>query len=341
MPTGSGTTAQPVTLALIAERAGVHVSTVSRALRSPRSTNPRAKTREILAIAEELGYQPNLMASALRLQRTKAIGILVPRLTDYVLARIYEGIDEQASKLGWTTYVANTVDDPDLRLQRLEEFLARRPEGMILGDARLQGDDVLRELKRRAIPHVLTSRRVHGHLSVTTDDLAGGKLAGQHIAEQGHTTVGIIAGEPYASTGTERTQGFIEAFTTKGHGDEPLTVESRFDADGGYRAAQEILTRQPSTTAIFACNDTAAIGAMGAVRDSGRRTGHDIAVVGYNDVPFVRMLPVPMTSVISPMHEMGQAAADALIRRINGESVRSRRLTPHLSIRESTLLYGN
>ena len=120
-----------------------------------------------------------------------------------------------------------------------------------------------------------------------------------------------------------------------------MTVESRFDADGGYRAAQEILTRQPSTTAIFACNDTAAIGAMGAVRDSGRRTGHDIAVVGYNDVPFVRMLPVPMTSVISPMHEMGQAAADALIRRINGESVRSRRLTPHLSIRESTLLYGN
>lgn len=324
-------------MAEIAKRAGVHISTVSRALSSPPSVTPRAKTREILAIAAQLGFQPNHIAASLRLQRTQSIGVLVPRLTDYVLARIYEGIDEAAFHRGFTTFVANTADQSALRGQRLEEFLARRPDGIILGDARLGGDAVVRKLRQRQIPYVLTSRRLRGHLSATTDDVRGGRLAGEHLAAGGHRCVGVVAGEEYASTGVDRTAGFCAAMAEAG---TPvslrLVLPSRFDTNGGREATTELLKRQPDLTAIFAVNDTAAIGAMGALREAGRRPGRDVAVVGYNDIPLAAQLPVPMTSVASPMFEMGRRAADLLIDRIAGGTVRSVRLKPSLQVRESS-----
>lgn len=326
-----------VTMAEIARRAGVHVSTVSRALSSPVGSTARAKTLEIRQIAAELGFQPNPVASSLRLQRTHALGVLVPRLTDYVLARIYEGIDQSAFDAGFTTFVGNTGDEPSLRLQRLEAFLGRRPDGIVLGDARLDDDPVVEELERRHIPYVLTSRRRPQCLSVTTDDLLGGRLAGEHLVALGHTQIGVVAGEPYASTGVERTAGFCAALAESGH---PVPADrvlaSHFDTDGGRAAADQLLAQHPQLTAIFAVNDTAAIGAMGAVRASGRETGVDVAVVGYNDIPLASQLPVPLTSVGSPMFEMGGQAAELLIQSISGVPVTSRRLTPTLHVREST-----
>lgn len=333
----SSGTSSSVTMAMIAKRAGVHVSTVSRALQSSGNRRQRDKTREILRIAEELGYRPNPIASALRSQRTHAIGVLVPRLTDYVLARIYEGVDDAAMSLGFTTFVGNTQDRPQLRAQRLSEFLDRRAEGMILGDARLGGDDVVKALTAQGVPFVLTSRRLRGHLSVTTDDLRGGEIVGEHLLSLGHERVAIVAGEPYASTGVERSKGCQKVFQAAGlEIPKHLVLTSRFDADGGRKAAEALLAREPRLTAIFAVNDTAAIGAMGAVRAAGRQIGHDVAIVGYNDIPIAAQLPVPLTTVVSPMFQMGARAATLLIERIGGAAPRSERLTPSLVIRAST-----
>ena len=331
------TTDPSVTMAEVARRAGVHVSTVSRALNAPVSETARAKTLEIRRIAQELGFRPNHAAASLRLQRTHALGVLVPRLTDYVLARIYEGVDQSAFAAGFTTFVGNTTDRPSLRLQRLEEFLGRRPDGMVLGDARLDEDLVVEELERREIPYVLTSRRLRGRLSATTDDLLGGRLAGEHLVALGHEEVGVVAGEPYASTGVERTAGCCAALAEAGHPVAPERVlPSRFDTEGGRAAAVELLARHPGLTALFAVNDTAAIGAMGAVRASGREIGVDVAVIGYNDIPLAAELPVPLSTVASPMFEMGNRAAQLLIDRIGGGTVESVRLPPVLKVREST-----
>ncbi len=326
-----------VTMAEIARRAGVHVSTVSRALAAPDSPTARAKTLEIKRIADELGFRPNHVAAALRRQRTHAIGVLVPRLTDYVLARIYEGIDQSAFSSGFTTFVANTADQPALRVQRLEEFLSRRPEGIVLGDARLDEDRVVEALDRRGIPYVLTSRRLEGCPSATTDDVRGGRLAGHHLVALGHSRVGVVAGEAYASTGVDRTAGFLGALAEAGVEVAPDQVlRSRFDTEGGRAAADELLARHPDLTAIFAVNDTAAIGAMGAVRASGRHVGSDVAVVGYNDIPLAAELPVPLTTVASPMFEMGRRAAELLLERISGGDPEPVLLEPELRVREST-----
>lgn len=113
-------------------------------------------------------------------------------------------------------------------------------------------------------------------------------------------------------------------------------VTSRFDTEGGRRAAEELLRRDPGLTAIFAMNDTAAIGVMGALRAAGRQGGHDVAVVGYNDIPIAAQLPVPLTTVVSPMFQMGQRAAAVLIEQIGGGSPSSERLEPSLVVRAST-----
>jgi LacI family transcriptional regulator len=328
---------QSVTLAQIAKRAGVHVSTVSRALSSDGAGVSSATATRIRAIADEMGYQPDPAGASLRTGRTLVLGILVPRVTDYVLARIFEGADEGAQRLGYTTVVANTNDEPALRMARLEKLLGRRVDGLLVGDARLDGDEVVLALKRRGTPYVLVNRRLSGHPSVTTDDIRGGELAAEHLLERGHTKVGVIAGLAYASTCTERTHGFVHTFTSAGIKVSPSQVSyGRADAEGGYEAASQLFEAHPDLTALFAVNDFAAIGAMGRARELGRAVPTDTAIVGYNDIPLARYLSVPLTTVRSPMVEMGRVGAELLVEQISGGAADSRLLEPALSVRESS-----
>ncbi|MDQ0848144.1 LacI family transcriptional regulator [Arthrobacter sp. B3I9] len=326
-----------VTLTDVAKRAGVHVSTASRAL----SSDPRigAETVDrIRLLADEMGYEPDPAAAALRTGRSGVLGVLVPRVSDYVLATIYEGIDSRATERGYNTFVSNTNDDPLRRREKLNDLLLRRVEGVVLGDARLDGDELVGILSKRGVPYVLVNRRLRGHPSVTTDDVLGGRLAASHLLELGHENVGIIAGPSYVSTCAERTHGFVSQFRSAGMGlDEGRIINSGTDAVGGYEAGSALLAGNPDLTAIFAINDFAAIGAMGAVREFGKVPGRDVAVVGYNDVPLSSYLPVPLTSVSSPMFQMGQEAMTLLFDLMAGGEAESLLLTPHLVARASTV----
>jgi LacI family transcriptional regulator len=113
-------------------------------------------------------------------------------------------------------------------------------------------------------------------------------------------------------------------------------VHSHFDAAGGRRAAEQLLRGRTRPTAIFAVNDFAAIGLLGTLRDHGLRPGKDVAVAGFNDTPLARELSIPLTTVRSPMHEMGGLAVDLLVRLLDGEQVKSERLAPDLVVRAST-----
>lgn len=325
-----------VTLTEVAKRAGVHLSTVSRAL----SSDPRigAETVDrIRLLADEMGYEPDPAAAALRTGRSGVLGVLVPRVSDYVLATIYEGIDSRATERGYNTLVSNSNDDPLRRREKLNDLLLRRVEGVVLGDARLDGDELVGILRNRGVPYVLVNRRLRGHPSVTTDDILGGRLAASHLLELGHGNVGIIAGPSYVSTCAERTHGFVSQFRSAGVGlDEGRIINSGTDAVGGYEAGSALLDGNPELTAIFAINDFAAIGAMGAIREFGKVPGRDVAVVGYNDVPLASYLPVPLTSVSSPMFQMGQEAMTMLFDLMSGGEAESKLLTPHLVARAST-----
>lgn len=328
------------TLRTVADLAGVHVSTVSRVLNSTtgsgvRTAGPRTADR-IRQIAEEVGYQPNPHATGLRTHRSQLVGVLVPRLVDIVLATIYEGVEEAAASFGFSAFVANTGDDPVAQRLRTDMVLARRVDGMIFGDAYVDGR-FLDEVAQRGVPFVLVSRRAANHPSVTCDDYEGGRLAAQHLLDLGHRQVAVIAGEPYASTGIDRTAGFVDVFREAGIKiPAAKVVHSNFDTTGGRTAMARILSSRRRPSAVFAVNDFSAIGAMGALRDAGLQVGADVAVVGYNDVPLAGSLPVPLTTIRSPMHDMGVKAVHLLMKRLGGEEVESERLTPSLVVRESS-----
>ncbi|MFC8501249.1 LacI family DNA-binding transcriptional regulator [Pedococcus sp. NPDC057267] len=326
-----------VTLADVAGAVGVHPSTASRVLSGQMTGTPTAE--RILAAAAEMGYRPNLAAASLRTRNSRVLGVLVPRFTDYVLARVYEGIDDAAFAAGYSTVATYSQDHDSSRLERLEALLDRRVDGVVIADARPQNDEVIDALAHGAVPFALAVRRSRGQLSATVNDTVGGALAASHLVATGHSRVAVLRGPENASTATERTRGFLEeAKRLSMHVPEALVVPSEFDEESGYQATR-LLLRRAKVTAIFATNDLAAVGAMGALREASLQPGRDVALIGYNDVPFVRHLPVPLTSIDSPIYELGRRATTLLLRRLAGENVRSVRLTPNLVARASTLDY--
>lgn len=329
-----------VTLKTIAQAAGLDVSTVSRVLSgSPDEVSRAASPATAAAVrdwAQRLGYQPNPHAKSLRTARSNLIGVLVPRLSDMVLATIYEGVEDAGARNGLATFVMNTYDRPTEQRARIDLALSRHVDGLILGDAHRDAV-VLDEVAARGVPFVLVSRYASKYPSVTCDDYLGGRLVAEHFLDLGHAKVGVVAGEPFASTGVDRSSGFVDRYRKAGI--EVLKVNSAFDARGGHEAAEYLLKQTPKLTAIFAVNDFAAIGVLGAVRDAGLRPGRDVAVAGYNDTQLAAELPLPLTSVRSPLHTMGTRGLELLVSVLRGQNPSSERLAPELVIRESTLLH--
>lgn len=328
------------TLKDIAEAADVSVTTASRALHGATggARAPSADTTaRVRAAADRLGYSRDQLASGLRTRRSRLLGMLVPRLSDYVLATIYEGVEEAARLAGYRTVVANTYDDPDEQRARAEVMLDHRVEGLIIGDASGRGD-LLAELERRDVPFVLVSRRTGSYPAVTGDDLAGGRLVAEHLLDRGHSRVAVLAGEPYASTGSERTAGFLERWAAAGRTvPANRVVHGPFDAAGGRQAMQRVLDSPgPLPTAVFAVNDFAAIGAMGALRDAGLRVGRDVALVGYNDVSLAAELPIPLSTVATPNIEMGRGGVELLVEILDGGRPDPVLLPPRLRVRASS-----
>jgi LacI family transcriptional regulator len=329
---------RPVTLRTIADAAGVHVSTVSRALRRAAAPGGQVSAADarIMALAKELRYMPNPNAASLTTNRSTALGVLVPHLTDIVLSLVYDAIEGAANSAGYETFVANTHDEPAEQVRRFELLLGRRVDGLILGDAHLDGTN-LAELERRKVRFVLVSRRSPGYLSVCGDDYRGGRQIGEHLAGLGHTEVGIVAGPPWASTSVDRVAGCVHALAEAGITVPPSNiVELGFDAKHGHEGAEQLLALRRPPTAIFAVNDFSAIGAIGALRERGLRPGRDVAVAGYNDISVAGELMVPLTTVRSPVQEMGVRAVQTLLAVLHGLPTSSTTLATELVVREST-----
>jgi LacI family transcriptional regulator len=327
------------TLKEIASRAGVHVSTVSRALKQPRRPTKSKTTIAIREIADSIGYQQDSYASALRTGKARTIGVLVPRFTDVVHAAIYEGIDQAAVSAGYSTVVSISRDQSDLQLTCLATLLSRRVEGIIVQDARL-GSELTRILKKKQMPYLLAVRTLPGELSVSVDDVEGGRLAGEHLISCGHKNVAVISGDLAVSTGRDRLEGFLLAFRRVGIEIAPSNIiEAGFSLASGRDAADRLLSLAQTPTAIFASNDLTAVGVMAALRHAGLHVGEDVAVVGYNDIELAAQLPVPLTTIHSPLGKIGELSFSTLLSRMQGEDVHSIKMSPQLRVRESTSLW--
>jgi len=330
----------PATLRSIADDLGLHVSTVARVLNGMRDGERAASgatAERIRQRAAEVNYRPNPHAASLRTRRSNLVGVLVPRLSDIVLATVYEGIESAAAETGLTAFVTNTQDEIAGQRRRIEMMLDRRVDGLILGDARSDDHSVLEDLTRREVPFVLVNRGVGDYPAATCDNYLGGRLAADHLLSLGHRRVGVIAGLAHASTGIDRPAGFIDRFREAGiEVRDENVVHSGLDSIGGHFAADRMLDGPAPPTAMFAVNDFAAIGAAGAIRNHGLRVGADVSLIGFNNIALTDELHVPLTSIESHAFDMGRDAVQLLTDVLAGRPAVQRRTEPFLVVREST-----
>ncbi len=325
-----------ITILDVAAAAGVSKSTVSRILdeRLPRSDSETA--RRVRKIAEELGYVRDVSAASLRRGNTMTVGIIVPRLTDTVMAMLYESLAKACSRTGRFAIVATTDDRAKADRLAAESLLKRGVDGLILSTAR-DDDDFPDILAARGVPTVLALRTDGHSLSSIGDDRLGGYLATRHLLDLGHRRIGVIAGPSYASSARTRLEGYRQAMTEMGLTIDPsLIVSSTFGIESGAEAAEKIMHLPQTPTAIFAVNDNTAIGALSGLMRMGLSVPGDVSLVGYNDIPIVSHLSTPLTTLRVPFEQIAANALDLL----GGEAIppddRIRVSAPTLIPRKST-----
>jgi LacI family transcriptional regulator len=329
-----------VSIDTIAEALGVHRSTVSRAL-SDRSDHriPAETVERIRQMAVQMNWAPNPWARSLTTHRTMTLGLLIPRLSDVVLATIFEAAEVEARKFGYYTLTVSSQDDPDETLRLASALVDRRIDGVMLATSNIV-DETPAFLASEKIPFILINRSNSDYLCVRGDDELGGHMAVEHLLDEGHRRIGMISGPMTVSTAIYRRQGYLRALESRGvPADERYIVGSSFQAKDGYLAARELLRMHHSPTAIFAVNDSVAIGAMSAAREAGVRVPEDLAVVGYNDSAVASLLPTPLSSVRMPLSLMGKKGVEMLISMVDGTTPPPQEdvlFTPELIVRQSS-----
>jgi LacI family transcriptional regulator len=330
------------TMKQVAEAAGVHASTVSRALNpATRSMVIPSVVSRVLKAAKTLGYRVDPVAASLRTGRSHLVGMLIPDIATNVFAPILNGAIERLSNSGYSALVAYVPSDPEQQLDLVQGLVARRVDGLILATVTRQ-DPLVGFCLEQGIPAVLVNRseQVARLSAVVSDDVAGMRLAVDHLAELGHRCIGHIAGPLEHSTGFLRRAGFIQALSTHGIDAEsaPCEVAGTYTREQGRAAAERLLQRHRKITAIVAANDLLALGVYDALRQSGRECPNDISVVGHNDMPLVDLVQPGLTTVRISHFEMGRQAADLLGQAIQdtGRAIRNVVLQPVLVVRSST-----
>lgn len=332
-----------MTLKDVADHVGVTPSTASRALSTNRSSLVNAGTRaRVREAAEKLGYRGNLQASALRLGRTGTIGVIVADLGNPFIGPALRGVSSALASRDLLPFMAESRDSSD-QLQRIcQKLLAQRVDGIVVTAGRY-GDEPLLRRVANTVPLVLAIRQLpsSGLPTVAHDDVAGGRMAAEHLLSLGHTKLAQLMGPADIYSFESRARGFRQAVTDAGH--SCIDVEANVTLptiDAGRGLMDKLLAHSGGAppTAVFAHNDTIAVGALNAMARAGLSCPEDISIVGYNDVPLTQYLWPPLTTVRLPSYELGRLATEVLLMLIDGVEggTKAVSVSPELVVRQST-----
>lgn len=311
--------ADKVTLADVAARAGVSTMTVSRVVNGHDGVGDPTRERVKRAI-EELGYRPNIVARGLKEKRSRAIGLLVPDITNPYFPEIVRGTEDVALERGYTVFLNNAIEDMEREARALQAFEDRRVDGVITFSPRLP-DDRLFDLLRRQGAAVVVNRvapiDVAG--SVRVDHRRGMQLAVEHLVRIGRTRVATILGPISSYSAEERRAGIGAAAAAAGISIPRSSLRHASPhIEGGARAAVELLEQADPFDGLLCFNDLTAAGAIRALEQAGRRVPEDVAVIGCDDIPFARMISPPLTTLRVDMASIGVQAVRMLFDRIDG-----------------------
>ncbi len=332
---------KPATIKDIAQKLNISISTVSRSLRNAPDVNNETK-QAVIALSEELNYQPNRLALSLRQKQTHTIGVIVPNL-DYVLSAMVKGIDEVALEAGYTVMVCQSNESYGREILNTRRLLDSLVDGFIISvSSETKIFDHFKKVQDRGLPMVVFDRVTPDLVapSVRLDNEEGGFLATEHLLEQGYKRIAILAGPANLGVSNSRLEGYLKALKKyKIKKDNNLIIYCDFNQDYAYYATRELLALKKRPDAIFTISDRMAIGAMLAIKEKGLKMPHDIGLVGFNNEPVVSLLTPGISSVDMPSFELGKVAAKLFIETMHNNEDMSHVeevLRPKLFVRESS-----
>jgi LacI family transcriptional regulator len=339
--------AKVVTIKDVARAAGVSSMTVSRVLNDRPDVSPETRKR-IQEVISELGYAPSEIARSLSHGRSNTLGVVSSALEFYGPSRTLVGIEKQANDLGFSIMVRllhNPLESPGKRA--LSELAANQVAGIIWAVAEI-GDRqewLYEHLYNGGTPVVFLSMKPRPNTSlVAVDNRLGGQLATRHLVEQGYQKIGLIAGPQEWWEAREREAGWREILQEAERNDlEQLTERGDWTAASGYEAMMKLLDRVPDLDAVFASNDSMALGTLQAAASTGRAVPQELAVVGFDDIPESAYFSPPVTTVRQDLLELGCRAVSLLNQYLEAgrkeETVPSQvaMIAPQLVVRQSSL----
>ena len=305
---------RPLTINELAESLGVSSMTVHRAIAGKPDIAPRTRAR-ILAEIDRLGWKPNIAARGLRQGKTFTLGVLVSNVAASFLPEILQGVDRTAEEEGYHTIVCVHEHDLSRAERHLQMMRSKGVDGIVYYPTTAVGDDQLREAELlnevfASTPIATIMRRVPGFLgsSVVVDDLAGGRLAADHLLELGHTRIGMV-GYERSDFAELRVEGFAGRLQEAGC---PISPEFTIRVPRlglVSEAVLPLLSRSDRPAALFCASDRIAGLVLQVTAQLGIRAPGELSVLGYNGEPWTELLPVPLSTLSQPRAAVGQEAA--------------------------------
>ncbi len=328
------------TLVDIARQAGVSIITASRALRSSKLV-ARATRERVLSAAAELGYTPNLLARGLVQNRTSTVGVVILELASPFFGPMVSAVEAVAAKRGFLVVVGESARDVEGERRLLERFQQLRIGGVVVTPTTSKLDH-LAAARGAGTPVIVMARRWEDGDYVTADNVEGGRLVAQHFLARGHRRIGLVRPEdPDNNAMQDRVLGFCEGLASAGIALPPawdIRTKGTLTEDG-VDAADQVLALAERPSALFITTDRKAMGLIYRLLERGARIPEEIAVVGYDDIPFAVCARVPLTTVAVPMRRIGELCAEILFDRLDGVGPGERRqllLSPEMVIRASS-----
>lgn len=322
----------------VAALAGISYTTVSHVVNKTRPVSEEVRIKVEAAI-KTLDYVPSAVARSLKAKTTATIGLLVPNNLNPYFAELARGIEDYCERNGYCVILCNSDDNPDKQRSYLRVLLEKRIDGLIVASA---GGDIglAHGLKGVRTPMVIVDRGLDGVDAdlVRIDHEYGAYLATRHLLELGHRDIATISGPENTSVAQMRLAGYCRALREAGVEVSPKRMlESDFTSTGGYSAAAVLLESNPPS-AIFAANDMIGIGVLRAAAERNIRVPSELSVIGFDDIQMSRYVYPSLTTVGQSILQLGEMAAEMLLRRIATPDLMTdqRIVTPSIVIREST-----
>ena len=322
----------------VAALAGISYTTVSHVVNKTRPVSQEVRLKVEAAI-KSLDYVPSAVARSLKAKTTATIGLLVPNSLNPYFAELARGIEDYCERNGYCVILCNSDDNPEKQRSYLRVLLEKRIDGLIVASA---GGDIglAQGLAGVKTPMVIVDRGLDGVDAdlVRIDHEYGAYLATRHLLELGHRDIATIGGTSSTSVAQMRQAGFCRALQEAGITVRPeRMLESDFTSTGGYNAAAILLEGNPPS-AIFAGNDMIGIGVLRAAAERNVRVPSELSVIGFDDIQMSRYVYPALTTVGQSILQLGEMAAEVLLRRIATPSLVTdqRIVTPSIVLREST-----